>query len=92
LPSELRTVGASPAQAHRCRAVGNRLAAPTLAITSIDEPRRRLDSPLSLIGDFDREITAVTTEIDDRANADQRVAVLCQLRGVGRYTAKVLQG
>src|SRR5207248_7922416 len=24
LPSELRTVGASPAQAHRCRAVGNR--------------------------------------------------------------------
>ena len=49
--------------------------------------RRRLDSLMSLIGDFDREITATTREIDARAKADERVKTLCQIRGVGRYTA-----
>jgi transposase len=52
--------------------------------------RRRLDSLLSLICDFDREITATTTEIDARAKADERVSVLCQIRGVGRYTAMLV--
>ena len=35
LPSELRTVGASPAQAHRCWAVGKRVTSPTSAMISI---------------------------------------------------------
>ena len=52
--------------------------------------RRRLDSLMSLIGDFDREITATTREIDARAKADERVHVLCQIRGVGRYTAMLI--
>ena len=52
--------------------------------------RRRLDSLLSLIGDFDREITATTREIDQRAKADERVPVLCQLPGIGRYTAMLI--
>ena len=52
--------------------------------------RRRLDSLLSLIADFDREITATTREIDARAKADERVPVLCQIRGVGRYTAMLV--
>ena len=55
-----------------------------------DGSRRRLDSLLSLIGDFDREITATTGEIDARAKADERVKVLCQIRGVGRYTAMLM--
>ena len=44
--------------------------------------RRRLDS-LSLVGDFDREITATTREIDARAKTDERVPVLCQIRHQG---------
>jgi transposase len=40
-----------------------------------DGSRRRLDSLLALIGDFDREITATTSEIDARAKADDRVRV-----------------
>ena len=55
-----------------------------------DGSRRRLDSLLSLIGDFDREITATTREIDARAKTDERVPVLCQIRGVGRYTAMLV--
>jgi hypothetical protein len=35
LPSALRTVGASPAHAHNCHAVGKRLTSPTSAIISI---------------------------------------------------------
>ena len=35
--------------------------------------RRRLDSLMALIGDFDHEITATTREIDARAKADERV-------------------
>jgi transposase len=53
-------------------------------------PRRRLDSLISLIGDFDREIVATTKEIDARAKIDQRVGMLCQIRGVGRYTAMLI--
>lgn len=45
---------------------------------------------MSLIGDFDREITAITREIDQRAKTDKRVEVLCQIRGVGRYTAMLV--
>ena len=55
-----------------------------------DGPRRRLDSLLALIGDFDREITDTTSEIDQRAKADERVKLLCQIRGIGRYTAMLI--
>jgi transposase len=55
-----------------------------------DGPRRRLDSLLALIGDFDREITNTTDEIEQRARADERVKLLCQIRGIGRYTAMLI--
>jgi transposase len=55
-----------------------------------DAPRRRLNSLLSLIEDFDREITETTKEIEQRAKADDRVDVLTQIRGVGRYTAMLI--
>jgi transposase len=53
-------------------------------------PRRRLDSLLALIADFDREIEATTREIDARARRDQRVDVLTEIRGVGPYTAMLV--
>jgi transposase len=55
-----------------------------------DAPRRRLDSLIALIEDFDREIEQTTREIDERAKLDDRVDVLCQIRGVGRYTAMLI--
>jgi transposase len=55
-----------------------------------DGPRRRLDSLMALIDDFDREITQTTRQIDQRARADQRVKLLCQLRGIGPYTAMLI--
>jgi transposase len=55
-----------------------------------DGPRRRLDSLLSLICDFDREITTTTREIDELAKTDERVKLLCQIRGIGRYTAMLI--
>ena len=55
-----------------------------------DAPRRRLDSLIALICDFDREIEQTTQEIEQRAKADDRVNVLCQIRGVGRYTAMLI--
>lgn len=55
-----------------------------------EAPSRRLDSLLSLVDDFDREITTTTSEIEQRAAADDRVPVLCQIRGVGRYTAMLI--
>ena len=55
-----------------------------------DAPRRRLNSLLSLIDGFDREITETINEIDQHAKADPRVALLCQVRGVGRYTAMLI--
>jgi hypothetical protein len=42
----------------------------------VTAPRRRLDSLMSLICDFDREIEATTREIEDQAKADERVDVL----------------
>jgi transposase len=51
-----------------------------------DAPRRRLDSLIALICDFDREIETTTAEIEQHAQADDRVDVLTQIRGVGRYT------
>ena len=55
-----------------------------------DAPRRRLDSLMALIDDFDREITDTTREIEQRAREDDRVDVLCQIRGVGRYSALLI--
>jgi transposase len=55
-----------------------------------EPPRRRLDSLLALIGDFDREIESTTREIDGRARRDERVEVLTQIRGVGPYTAMLV--
>jgi transposase len=55
-----------------------------------EAPRRRLDSLLALIAAFDREINATTAEIEQRAQADEYVEVLCQIRGVGRYIAMLV--
>jgi transposase len=52
--------------------------------------RQRLDSLLALIADFDREITAAAREIHARAKTDERVPVLCQIPGIGRYTAMLI--
>jgi Transposase IS116/IS110/IS902 family len=49
------------------------------------KPRRRLDALLRLVDDFDREIAALSVEIDARATDDPRVDVLRQIRGIGRY-------
>jgi transposase len=54
------------------------------------DPRRRLDSLLSLIADFDREIDALKCEIDELARDDPRVRVLSQIRGIGRYTGMLV--
>lgn len=54
------------------------------------EPRRRLDGLLRLIVDFDREIAVASAEIADRAAEDPRVGLLCQIRGVGPYTAMLI--
>lgn len=55
-----------------------------------EAPRRRLDSLMALVDDFDREIAQTTAEIEQRAKADDRVDVLTQIRGVGRYTAMLI--
>ena len=47
-------------------------------------------SLIALICDFDREIETTTAEIEQRAKLDDRVDVLCQIRGVGRYTAMLI--
>jgi transposase len=52
--------------------------------------RQRLDSLLALLDDFDREIDAASSEIDQQAKADDRVALLCQIHGIGRYTAMLI--
>jgi transposase len=49
-----------------------------------------LDVLLRLIADFDREIDALAAEIDQRAKDDERVKVLCQIRGIGRYLAMLI--
>jgi transposase len=45
---------------------------------------------LALIGDFDRELADTTNEIEQRTKADERVKLLCQIRGIGRYTAMLI--
>jgi transposase len=55
-----------------------------------EPPRRRLESLLSLIDDFDREIALAKQEIEALAVEDPRVEVLTQLRGIGRYTAMLV--
>src|SRR5215204_5089878 len=52
--------------------------------------RQRLGVLLRLIADFDREIDALASEIDHRAKADPRVKTLCQIKGIGRYTAMLV--
>src|SRR3954447_8910325 len=47
-----------------------------------EAPRRRLDSLIALINDFDRELADTTREIEQRARTDDRVDVLTQIRGV----------
>lgn len=61
-----------------------------LADLPLRPARRRLDSLLSLIGDFDREIELAKREIDALARHDPRVEELCQLRGIGPYTAMLV--
>jgi transposase len=62
-----------------------------LAELRLREPaHRRLNSLLSLISDFDREIDSAKREIDALARHDPRVDVLCQLRGIGPYTAMLV--
>ncbi|HEY6398303.1 MAG TPA: transposase, partial [Solirubrobacteraceae bacterium] len=36
------------------------------------------------------EITITTSEIDQRAKADERIKVLCQIRGIGPYTGMLI--
>ena len=55
-----------------------------------EPPRRRLDSLLRLIVAFDSEIAEVTNEINAQAKADERVKLLCQIHGVGPYTAMLV--
>jgi len=45
---------------------------------------------LRVISDFDREIDALAADIDQRAKHDERVRVLCQIRGIGRYLALLI--
>jgi transposase len=52
--------------------------------------RQRLDSLLALLDDFDREIAAAAGEIDRQAKSDERVRLLCQIHGIGRYTAMLI--
>jgi transposase len=53
-------------------------------------PRQRLESLLALLDDFNREIDAAASEIDRQAKADDRVRLLCQIHGIGRYTAMLI--
>jgi transposase len=53
-------------------------------------PRQRIDSLLALVDDFDREIDTAAKEIDRQAKADERVKLLCQIHGIGRYTAMLI--
>jgi transposase len=55
-----------------------------------EPPRRRLASLLSLICDCEREIDHSTGEIEALARHDERVAVLTQTGGIGRYTAMLV--
>jgi transposase len=52
-----------------------------------DSTRRRLESLLALIGDFDRELAVVKREIQACAKDDPRVSVLTRIPGVGAFIA-----
>src|SRR5205823_1939084 len=52
--------------------------------------RQRIDSLLALVENFDREIDAAAKEIDRQAKGDERVRLLCQIHGIGRYTARLI--
>src|SRR5262249_53222377 len=59
-----------------------------LAELALPEPtRRRLESLLALIADFDRELTAVKRELQAGAKDDPRVRVLTRIPGVGSFIA-----
>jgi transposase len=59
-----------------------------LAELSLPAPtRRRLESLLSLIADFDRELQALKREIRACAKDDPRVTVLTRIPGVGLFVA-----
>jgi transposase len=59
-----------------------------LAALSLPEPtRRRLESLLALVADFDRELAAVKREIEARAQSEPRVCVLTRIPGVGHFIA-----
>jgi transposase len=53
-------------------------------------PRQRIDSLLALVENFGREIDAAAQEIDRQARGDERVRLLCQIHGIGRYTAMLI--
>ena len=76
----------SPTPARRAvRAAGTKL--PGRARSAREPTRRRLESLLALIADFDRELAAVKREIQACANDDPRVAVLTRIPGVGLFIA-----
>jgi transposase len=52
-----------------------------------ESSRRRLESLLALVADFDRELKAVKREIQARAKDDPRVSILTQIPGVGTFIA-----
>jgi transposase len=52
-----------------------------------ESTRRRLESLLALIGDFERELAAVKREIQTCAKDDPRTSVLMQIPGVGVFIA-----
>src|SRR5262249_18920654 len=59
-----------------------------LAELALPEPtRRRLESLLALIADFDRELTAVKRDLQACAKDDPRVRVLTRIPGVGSFIA-----
>ena len=55
-----------------------------------EAPRQRIDSLLALLENFDREIDTAAKEIDRQAKGDERVQLLCQIHGVGPYTAMLI--
>src|SRR5438067_5842825 len=85
MPSSPST--ASPTSTPTCSA---KAAASSSPRSSCARRRRRLDSLIALVCDVDREIEQTTPEIEQPAKADDRVEVLCQIRGVGRYTAMLI--
>jgi transposase len=60
------------------------------AVELREAPRQRLDSLRALLEDFDREIDAPAKDIDRQAKRDERVALLCQIHGIGPYTAMLI--